>query len=42
MFFPSGWLTPVLPPTLLSTWAMTVVGTWQQGRGRRGGYIHDY
>ena len=27
MFLPSGWLTPVLPPTEESTWAMTVVGT---------------
>ena len=27
MFLPSGWLTPVLPPTEESTWAITVVGT---------------
>ena len=27
MFFPSGWLTPVLPPTDESTIAITVVGT---------------
>ena len=27
MFLPSGWLTPVLPPTDESTWAITVVGT---------------
>ena len=27
MFFPSGWFTPVLPPTEESTMAMTVVGT---------------
>ena len=27
MFFPSRWLTPVLPPTDESTIAITVVGT---------------
>ena len=30
MFFPRGWFTPVLPPTLESTWDMTVVGTCTQ------------
>lgn len=28
MFLPSGWFTPVLPPTDESTCAMTVVGTF--------------
>ena len=27
MFLPSGWFTPVLPPTEESTIAITVVGT---------------
>ena len=27
MFLPSGWFTPVLPPTEESTCAITVVGT---------------
>ncbi len=34
MFFPSGWFTPVLPPTDESTWARSVVGTWMNGTPR--------
>ena len=30
-FFPAGVSTPVLPPTLLSTMASSVVGTWMYG-----------
>ncbi len=34
MFLPSGWLTPVLPPTDESTCASSVVGTWTKGMPR--------
>ena len=30
MFFPSGWLTPVFPPTEESTWASSVVAHWMK------------
>ena len=33
-FLPSGWFTPVLPPSALSTCATTVVGRWTSGRPR--------
>ena len=34
MFLPSGWLTPVLPPTDESTCASSVVGTCTKGMPR--------
>ena len=34
-FFPADVSTPVLPPTLLSTIASSVVGTWTQGIPRK-------
>jgi hypothetical protein len=34
MFLPSGWLTPVLPPTDESTWESRVVGTWMKSMPR--------
>ena len=34
MFFARGWFTPTLPPTELSTWASSVVGTISSGRPR--------
>ena len=34
-FLPTGRSTPVLPPTLASTWESSVVGTWRKGMPRR-------
>ena len=48
MFFASGRLMPTLPPTELSTWAKSEVGTWRKrepagvGGGDEAGQIADH